>query len=317
MTQNKPSMSWRAKDDIASRTWTGRKREYDLFKELTVGVIVVGVLVVSLSAIFSSPDEPSVTLQQWSQQAPADFVTTTVAELAGTSDTAGYGPPYNTTADATQTVGPIDLQSFSGARLPIDTAADFVTGPLAKLPNPPAALAVWNNATPEEQTAWATAYSDAIAAAPDADPAQVADGDYGPVPALASALKEMAKAGALDGVIQNESGFFNTDYTKSILFLGDGQYFVGLANDAHLTGDQWGMMNETGNYPGQSWLWLFSFWYQIPAIGEAPNADVIVVGLMLLLTLLLMFVPFIPGLRTIPRWIPLHRLVWKDYYRKR
>jgi len=317
MTKTRPSVSWRSKDDIATRAWTGKKREYDLFKELTVGVIVVGVLVVGLSAVFSSPDEPSVTLQQWAQQAPADFITTAVAELAGTSDTAGYGPPYNTTADATQTVGPIDLQSFSGTRIPIDTATDFVTGPLAKLPNPPTALAVWNNATPEQQAAWATATADAIAATPDGDPAQVGNGDYGPVPALATSLQLMAQSGALDGVIQNESGFFNTDYTKSILFLGDGQYFVNLANDSHLTGDQWGMMNETGNYPGQSWLWLFSFWYQIPAIGEAPNADVIVVGLMLLLTLLLTLVPFIPGLRTIPRWIPLHRLVWRDYYRKR
>jgi hypothetical protein len=38
---------------------------------------------------------------------------------------------------------------------------------------------------------------------------------------------------------------------------------------------------------------------------------------MLILTVLLGIVPFIPGLRTIPRWIPLHKLVWKDYYSKR
>jgi len=29
----------------------------------------------------------------------------------------------------------------------------------------------------------------------------------------------------------------------------------------------------------------------------------------------LMLVPFIPGLRSIPRWIPVHRLVWRSYYR--
>jgi hypothetical protein len=23
-------------------------------------------------------------------------------------------------------------------------------------------------------------------------------------------------------------------------------------------------MNETGQYPGQTWLWLLSFWYQVP-----------------------------------------------------
>jgi len=35
----------------------------------------------------------------------------------------------------------------------------------------------------------------------------------------------------------------------------------------------------------------------------------------MLLTLVLMLVPFIPGLRSIPRWIPIHRLVWRNYYR--
>jgi hypothetical protein len=28
-----------------------------------------------------------------------------------------------------------------------------------------------------------------------------------------------------------------------------------------------------------------------------------------------MFVPFIPGLRSVPRWIPVHRLIWREYYR--
>ncbi|WP_253202151.1 hypothetical protein [Subtercola sp. PAMC28395] len=317
MTKTRASMSWRKKDDIASRPWTGAKREYDLFKELTVGVIVVGVLVVGLSAIFSSPDEPTVTLQSWATNAPADFVATATAELGGTSDTAGYGPPYNSTPDATQTVGAIDLQSLSGVKIPIDTAKDFVTGPLALQSNPPSALSEWSSATPDQQAAWTSAYSDALAAAPDGDPTQVVAGDFGPVPDLTNALLVMAQQGALDGAIQNEGGFFNLDYTRSILFLGDGTYFVGLADAAHLTGDQWGMMNETGNYPGQSWLWLFSFWYQVPAIGEAANADILVVGIMLLLTLLLGLVPFIPGLRTLPRWIPLQRLVWKDYYRRR
>ena len=34
--------------------------------------------------------------------------------------------------------------------------------------------------------------------------------------------------------------------------------------------------------------------------------------LTLLATLLLLLVPFVPGLRSIPRLIPIHRLIWKD-----
>ena len=60
-----------------------------------------------------------------------------------------------------------------------------------------------------------------------------------------------------------EGGFYSTDYTKSLLFLADGTYLEDQAVAQHLGGDQWGMMNETGSYPGQSWLWLYTFWYQI------------------------------------------------------
>ena len=35
-----------------------------------------------------------------------------------------------------------------------------------------------------------------------------------------------------------------------------------------------------------------------------------------LATLLLLAIPFIPGLRDIPRWIPVHRLIWRDWNRR-
>jgi hypothetical protein len=30
-----------------------------------------------------------------------------------------------------------------------------------------------------------------------------------------------------------------------------------------------------------------------------------------------MIVPLIPGLRSLPKVIPIHRLIWRDYYRRR
>jgi hypothetical protein len=36
---------------------------------------------------------------------------------------------------------------------------------------------------------------------------------------------------------------------------------------------------------------------------------------MLVLSFILVMVPFIPVLRDIPRWIPIHRLIWRQYYR--
>lgn len=317
MSRPTSRMSWRRGTGIADRPWAGRKREYDLFKELAIGIAVVSLLVVATSAIFSSPDDKSVTLKSWAIAQPADFVNTATAELARTSDTAQYGPPYNSTAGATQTVGPIDLQSLAGVKIPIDTARDFVIGPLSTLPSPPSSVHTWNAATGAERTAWTEAYSKALDKAADHDPAKVGTGDYGPVPALTGSLLVMAKQGSLDSVLASGGSVYNFDYTKTVLFLGDGSYLNDLATNLHLSGDQWGMMNETGNYPGQSWLWLFSFFYQIEPFASAPNADILVAGLVGILTLLLVLVPFIPGLRDLPRWIPIHKLVWKDYYKRR
>lgn len=151
---------------------------------------------------------------------------------------------------------------------------------------------------------------------PERRPRPGAPGDYGPVPVLTARLLELAQSGALDGELLTEgTQFYQTDYTRPLLFLGDGTYFAGLAQDQHLAGDQWGMMNETGNYPGQAWLWLYTFWYQIEPFKSSHNADALVWALMALLSLVLALVPFLPGIRSIPRWTRVHRLIWRDYYR--
>ena len=68
--------------------------------------------------------------------------------------------------------------------------------------------------------------------------------------------------------------------------------------------------------PGQSWLWLYTFWYQIAPFKTSTNADALIWAIMAILTLALILVPFIPGIRSIPRRLPLYRLIWRDYYRK-
>ena len=174
----------------------------------------------------------------------------------------------------------------------------------------------WKAAPAAQQQKWGGAYSDALASkAAGGNPAKVAAGDYGPVPVLTSSLLAMAQGGGLQAVIQGEGGFYNTDYTKSVLFLADGTYLEDHAVAEHLGGDQWGMMNETQSYPGQSWMWLYSFWYQIEPFKSSPNADALVWGIMMILSLGLLLVPFLPGIRSLPRWIPIHRLIWRDYYR--
>ena len=140
--------------------------------------------------------------------------------------------------------------------------------------------------------------------APDSDPAKVAAGDYGPVPVMLTQLLALAQSGGLDGALLAQGRFYQTDYTKPLLFLADGTYLEDLARAQHLGGDQWGMMNETGNYPGQAWLWLYTFWYQVKPFSTSGNADALVWALMMLLTLAFVLVPFIPGVRSDPEAHP-------------
>jgi hypothetical protein len=310
-------------EDPQARYYAGVKMiRYDLIKEFVLAFLVVSVVVVGLAGIFSSPDDPAVTIQTWATAQPIDFVTTAASELAYTSGTAQYGPPYSNTADAAQAVGPIMPQAWAGVGTPIDTAKDFVLRPLgfAAVGNPSltAALQTYGAASADQQQTWLTNYSTALAdATVVSDQVTVASGEYGPVPDLMTGMLGLARTGALDGLLLSSGTLYQTDFTRPLLFMGDGEYLSGLAADQHLTGDQWGMMNETGQYPGQTWLWLFSFWYQIPPFNTAANTDLLVILLMIGLTTLLALVPFIPGLRDIPRWVPIYRIIWRRYYRGR
>jgi hypothetical protein len=300
--------------------WTGGWRRYDLVKEFIVALLVVSLLTVALAVVFSSPDDQPVTIARWAGADPKDFLTAAVSELDRSSEIAGYGPPYTNTPDAAQKIGPICLQCIPGTRIPVDTATQFVLGPLSRqIANDPAlgrALAQYQSASPSQQLAWTDAYTKALdqATFTDREPALPA-GDYGPVLTMLSDLLSQARSGGLDGALLATRQFYQTDYTKPILFISAGSYFEDQAAAKHLLGEQWGMMNETGDWPGQPWLWLYTFWYQIKPFSTSGNADALVWGIMLILTAALILVPFIPGVRSIPQKLPLYRLIWRDYYR--
>ena len=255
-------------------------RSYDLVKEFSIALAVIVVLTFVLAAVFSSPDEKAISLQAWAQAAPNDVIATATAELAGTSTSASYGAPYNTN-DPGQALGPLDLQRWAGVRIPIDSANDLVLAPLRTMTRDTAvtsALSTWDAATPDQQQTWARSYADALTASSSADPSTVAGGDYGPVPALAQGELTLATAGSLEGLLTTETTFYGGDSTKPLLLLADGTYLEDLAVAQHLGGDQWGMMNGSESYPGQPWLWLYTFWYQIEPFASSGNADALRLG---------------------------------------
>ena len=315
----RPKRARRFRPDRDVEEWHGRYVPYDIVKEFVAAFLVVLLLVLGLAIVLSSPDVAPVTLKSWSRHTPLDFAQTALTELAGTSPTATYGPPYNDTPGVSQEIGPLSLESLMGVHHPINTALDDVIEPLRTLPPDPvltAAVKQYTSAPVKTQQRWTNAYGTALTDARFAHGTLVTrPGHYGPVAELIGELTTMARSGALDGALVSSKQFYGTDYTKPLLFLADGTYMSNLAASQHLQGTQWGMTNETGNFPGQAWLWLYTFWYQIPPFTTSTNADALVWAIMMVLTVLLALVPFLPGVRAIPRKIRIYRLIWRRHYR--
>ncbi len=321
-----PQKNVRAKQSrkVLSRSdasdWKGPTRKYDIVKEASIASLVVLILVVILAGLLSSPNDPPATIATWAKVAPADFMATAASELAGTSETAQYGPPYNNGSGNVQSLL-FSPQRLAGVHQPIDTANAFVLSPLTRLAATNASLAfalgTYEHSSKATQKAWNQAYLKAVEKVTfiGGQPS-VPSANDGPVPELISAEFSLARSGALDADLLAEQPFYGTNFTKPLLFLEDGEYFASLAHAKHLTGSQWGVMNETGNYPGQPWLWLYTLWYQMPGFKSSANVDLIAVYLTGVATILLLLIPFIPGLRSIPKWIPIHKAIWRNWYKR-
>ncbi len=309
--------------------WRGPERRYDILKEATIAFVVVLILTFTLAILFSSPDTPPVTIKAWASAQPRRFTEIALSELEGTSNSATYGPPYNHASGSVQYLGPISIQNLLGVHYPIYPANDFILGPLSTLPGEKplkAAISSYQHASRSQQHTWAAAYGTALEKSTVHDGIlNVPAGNYGPLAIMFRNLLGMARSGALDSQLISHSGFYTSNYTKPIMFIGDSwkaqhdsSYWGHLVVAQHLRSSQWGVMNETGSWPGQPWLWFYTMWYQIPPMSttQQSNADILVVGIVTIFTIALLLIPFIPGLRNIPRKIPIHKLIWKDYYRE-
>jgi hypothetical protein len=106
----------RTSDDVAAQPWAGPVRRYDIVKEFVVALVVMSVLATILAAAFSSPDEKALTFKGWGATAADNLYSTTVDELAGSTESAGYGHPYNDAGEGIA-VGPLKPQKWMGVRI--------------------------------------------------------------------------------------------------------------------------------------------------------------------------------------------------------
>ena len=295
---------------------------YDLVKELLVVLLAVCVVVVLLAAVFSSPDVPSLTLKTVAVQTPKNYVQTELDLLDGNSEVSTYGPPYNNQTGSVQYIGPISPQTLIGVHIPVNTAQDYVISPLTEAsatdPMLKSAVATFLAASQSTRNRWEAAYQSSLnQASATGDRLSVPACQCGPVAAMMARSLALGQSGAMDGLLLTSGSFFQTDYTRPLLFINYTDAMSNLATKYNLQGSTWGVMNETGNYPGQAWLWLYTLFYQIPpyTTAWAANTDALAIVSVTILSLILLAVPWIPGLNRIPRVVPVYRLIWRDYYR--
>ena len=296
-------------------------KPYDLLREGIIVLVVATAVVVILAAVFRSPDYPTVRGEDVANLQPIAFLKTSADILAGNHGVQDYGPPYTSDSENAQSILGVAPANWFGATIPVDATEDLVLRPLQRVAilnsDVANALQEYQAASPDQQQAWVTTYLDGLDQATEQDGVlTVPPGEYGPVATMMNGMLALGRAGLLEGALDSGSQSpYSLDYTKSLLFFQD-DVDASVAETLDMTGDQWGVSNETGRFPGAWWLWPYAFLYHIPPMSSSPNADLEAIGIAAAALLLLLLMPFIPILNRLPRVFRIHRVIWRDWYRQ-
>ena len=147
------------------------------------------------------------------------MVATATGELAGTTTSATYGAPYNHASEGQSVLG-LKLQKWGGVRHPGQLRRTWCSSRCASVPGDPGAqpalAAVGRAAAGQQQTAAATAYADALAKAPDGDPAQVPPRPLRPgARRWPTASCAWPRSGGLEGSLTSSGTFYGGDQTRA------------------------------------------------------------------------------------------------------
>ncbi len=301
-------------------------KESDLVKEVSISFLCILVIVILFSFFFKSPNVGPLSIQTYAKNNPKGFITTTLHDLMGTSLIATYGPPYNNNGTA-QSIGPISPGGIEGVTVPLNTKVDFVMIPLkmeASInPNITLLLNEFNGATLKVQNMWEqntlsalpnARYEDGLVIFPSSDHI---DGNYGPVVQMLNSLLKLGKSGLFSRALSSENIDNNGVYTyndQNVLLFLQGSPLMSKAASLNMLGGEWGILKETGPYPGPWWLAFYTFLYQTPFYSSSPIADLMAFATFSLLIGVITFLPFIPGLRRIPYIIPVYKIIWRRFY---
>ena len=289
----------------------------DFVKHLmgTLGIVTVVVLLASI--FFGVPERPPLTIRSYSRQHPVTFEQMTLRALDGQGAIASYGPPYNHGSSGLQT----SMQAAVGVIHPVNAATDFVLKPLTMAaqinPGFKTTLARFQNASSAQRARWEQAYAVALNKGTySSGVVHTAPGNYGPMPALLNDVLNLGKSGLMSGALIRNSAVVTRFNNQNYLLFLQGTPLHQVAGPLALKGKQWGIIHPVvRGYPGAWWMTIPTWIYQWPFVANNGAADALALSIGFGVWLILALVPWIPGLNRLPRYLGVHRLIWKEFYR--
>lgn len=300
-----------------------KTKESDLIKEFLITFLAVLVLVVVLALVFQSPKMQPLSIKSYANNHPVGFRQVEMRNILGQSQIETYGYPYNNNGESQQVYifSPEDIEKIT---VPINPINVFFLKPLSmeasvdhSLKKPFEYFLYLQKYDSKSLNLIETSYYNYLSQNKVHHSSNYLSHKYYPVYTLVSTTLNMAKSGIfaqlLDINLAGNNSTYTYNYQNKLLFL-QGAPLQNLANKYQMSGDQWGILKETGAYPGPWWLGIYTSLYQIPAIGNSSNADLIAFSIFSFLIFLLALVPILPIINRIPYYIPVYKLIWKRYY---
>ncbi len=288
----------------------------DFVKHLVSTLVIVAVVVLAASLLFGVPEKTPLTIKTYATQHPVAFEQMALRALDGQGQIANYGPPYN---HGTGSIQP-PLQSLQGVLHPINAATDFIIHPLTMAaslnPRVRPALTSWTHASAAQRAHWALAYTKALSTGTYKNGVVVTPGgSYGPLPVMLSTTLQLGKSGLMSGALMRSGVVYERFNTQNYLLFLQGAPLQKDPATQTLAGNHWGIIHPAiAGYPGAWWMTIPTWIYQWPFVVNSKAPDALALAIGFLFWLALAFIPWIPGLNRLPRYLGVHKLIWKNFY---
>lgn len=289
----------------------------DFVKHLLTTLAVVAGLVLVAALLFGVPEQPPLTVQGYATQHPVTFEEVALRALDGQGRIANYGPPYNHGTGNVES----PIQTAVGILHPVNASQDFILHPLkmASAVNPAITpvLTRFEQATPAQKARWEAGYTTALTHGVYRHGQVLTPaGSYGPLPQLLNDTLHLGQSGLMSGALTRNSAVDARFDNQNFLLFLQGTPLHQAAQPLQLGGTQWGIIHPAvKGYPGAWWMTIPTWIYQWPFVANSAANDALALSIGFLFWLALALTPWIPGWNRLPRYMGIHRLIWKDFYR--